>query len=265
MRTARLVVLLIAIVVIAPPSFAELSADKKTVLITGSNRGIGFGFVEHYVDKGWNVIATARSPEKAEDLKRLEKSYENLVIVQLDVTDHQGIDAVAERFMDQPIDVLINNAGIKPLNRGPGVDFDDARNMFEVNVWGAVKVAQSFMPHLIASQEKKLINISSWLGSIAKAPSSATMLNYRASKTALNSYMVAMSHGTEGDGVIVSLLHPGGVDVRKDAPCADLTKSGRKRLCVKQSIEMMMQTIDSLTMEDNGKFFNYTPRQPLEW
>ncbi|MFT5612608.1 MAG: NAD(P)-dependent dehydrogenase (short-subunit alcohol dehydrogenase family) [Arenicella sp.] len=240
--------------------------SAKTVLITGSNRGIGLGFVEHYVAAGWNVIATARSPEKAEDLIRIAKDYSQLEIVQLDVIDHSRIDALAALYKNQPIDVLINNAGIKPLNRGTGVDYDDARQIFEVNVWGALKMAEAFMPHLVKSKDKKLINISSWLGSISKAPARPTMLNYRASKTALNSYMVGLSHGTKKDGVIVSLIHPGGVDVRKEAVCADVSKTNaRQRLCVKQSVEMMMQTIESLTMQDNGKFFNYRPRQPLPW
>lgn len=266
----RLIVLVILISGLVSPVQAEAVESKftsaKTVLITGSNRGIGLGFVEHYVTAGWNVIATARSPGKAAELMQIAKDYPQLQIVQLDVTDHSRIDSLAELFKDQPIDVLINNAGIKPLNRGAGVDYGDARQMFEVNVWGAVKMAEAFMPHLAKSKEKKLVNISSWLGSIAKAPARPTMLNYRASKTALNSYMVALSHGTQSDGVIVSLIHPGGVDVRKEAPCADLSKTNvRQRLCVKQSIDMMMQTIESLTMSDNGKFFNYRPREPLDW
>lgn len=266
----RLIVLVMLISGLVNPVQTRAVESKftstKTVLITGSNRGIGLGFVEHYVAAGWNVIATARSPEKAGDLIRIGKDYPQLEIVQLDVTDHSRIDELAALFNNKPIDVLINNAGIKPLNRGTGVNYEDARRIFEVNVWGAVKMAEAFMPHLAKSKDKKLVNISSWLGSISKAPPRPTMLNYRASKTALNSYMVALSHGTQKDGVIVSLIHPGGVDVRKEAPCADFSKSNvRQRLCVKQSIEMMMQTIESLTMEDNGKFFNYRPREPLAW
>ncbi|MFT5137794.1 MAG: NAD(P)-dependent dehydrogenase (short-subunit alcohol dehydrogenase family) [Arenicella sp.] len=269
-KMMRLIVLVMLISGLANPVQSKAVETEfttaKTVLITGSNRGIGLGFVEYYVAAGWNVIATARSPERAADLIRIGKDYPQLEIVQLDVTDHSRIDELAALYKNQPIDVLINNAGIKPLNRGIGVDYDDARQMFEVNVWGAVKMAEAFMPHLAKSKDKKLVNISSWLGSIGNAPAQPTMLNYRASKTALNSYMVGLSHGTPKDGVIVSLIHPGGVDVRREAVCADLSKTNvRQRLCVKQSVEMMMQTIESLTMQDNGKFFNYRPREPLSW
>ena len=227
-RLVKLLVLtVLAMVAPVTPAQAAFTADK-TVMITGSNRGIGLGFVRHYVNQGWNVIATARRPEAAEDLKAIQADYPNLNIVQLDVTDHARIDALAAELAEQPIDVLINNAGIKPLTRGPEIDYDNARMMFEVNVWGAVKVAEAFMPHVKKSKDKKLVNLSSWLASIELSRAGAAMINYKASKAALNAYMVAMSHGTREDGVVTILIHPGVVNVRQDAPCADLDKPAAK-------------------------------------
>ena len=76
-------------------SFAD--DEIGTVLITGANRGIGLEFTKQYLEKGWTVIATARKPDKAEDLKQLQNQYpEHLSIQQLDVTDHDRIDALAK-------------------------------------------------------------------------------------------------------------------------------------------------------------------------
>ena len=92
------------------PAMAQ--GQTPTVLITGSNRGIGFEFVHQYATKGWNVIATCRHPETAEDLKILAAQYPNVTIERLDVLDHAMIDALAEKYESTPIDVLLSNAGI---------------------------------------------------------------------------------------------------------------------------------------------------------
>ena len=78
-------------------SFAE--EDIGTVFITGANRGIGLEFTKQYLEEGWTVIATARKPEKAEGLKQFKNQYPNhLSIHQLDVTDHDRIDALAKEL-----------------------------------------------------------------------------------------------------------------------------------------------------------------------
>jgi NAD(P)-dependent dehydrogenase (short-subunit alcohol dehydrogenase family) len=109
------------------PAVAGLNQEQPTVLITGSNRGIGLGFVKHYAAEGWNVIATCRKPEQAEDLAALQREYPNIVIEQLDVTDHARIDALADAYRDQPIDLLVNNAAILgslPEQKIGGLDYE---------------------------------------------------------------------------------------------------------------------------------------------
>jgi len=93
---------------------ADIQPDKPTVLITGSNRGIGFEFVKQFTTHGWNVIATTRKPEKAEDLKALARKHKSITVEQLDVTDHTRIETLAAKYKDQPIDILLNNAGLTP-------------------------------------------------------------------------------------------------------------------------------------------------------
>ena len=76
---------------------ASIDADRPTVLITGSNRGIGLAFVQHYVAEGWNVLATARTPSRADELNAIAEAYEHLLIEQLDVTDNERIAELADR------------------------------------------------------------------------------------------------------------------------------------------------------------------------
>lgn len=108
---AAILLVMTGIVAAVGPAQAE-SADTGTVLITGSNRGIGLEFARQYAELGWRVIATCRNPKTATELQALSKQYSRLVIEQLDVTDHSAIDALADKYRDTPIDVLLNNAGI---------------------------------------------------------------------------------------------------------------------------------------------------------
>ena len=79
----------------AMPAAAEFDSDSPTVFITGSNRGIGLAFARHYAAQGWNVIATARSPERADDLQLLQKKHPQVAIERLDVTSLEQIEALA--------------------------------------------------------------------------------------------------------------------------------------------------------------------------
>ncbi|KAG3246553.1 hypothetical protein PI124_g8733 [Phytophthora idaei] len=101
----------------------------KTVLITGSNRGIGLAFTRHYVDKGWKVIAAARDVEGATDLKELAVSK----IIPLDISDESSIAKAAESLKGEPIDLLINNAGMGGGGGIPDVTKAEMMKLFEVN------------------------------------------------------------------------------------------------------------------------------------
>ena len=108
----RVIVFMSVVLLLTFSANAYPETDSPTMLITGSNRGIGFAFAKQYAEKGWHVIATARTPEKTGDLKQLAKAHPKLVIEQLDVTDLSSIAALAKKYRGKPIDVLINNAGI---------------------------------------------------------------------------------------------------------------------------------------------------------
>jgi len=89
-----------------------IDQEKSTVLITGSNRGIGLSLAQNYAEQGWNVIATCRKPNKAIELISLKREYNNVNIEELDVTSQDQIIALARKYDGIPIDVLLNNAGI---------------------------------------------------------------------------------------------------------------------------------------------------------
>jgi hypothetical protein len=163
--TARIIFPALLLTVLAagllPGSNAR--AAEPTVLITGSNRGIGLEIARQYAERGWNVIATARKPEAADDLKAIRAAHPNLVIKQLDVTDHPRIDELAAEYRDKPIDILINNAGISGGHENAKfgeMNFDVYYQVHAVNVVGPTKMAEAFLPSIAISEQKKIINIT---------------------------------------------------------------------------------------------------------
>lgn len=242
--------------------------SDKTVFITGSNRGIGYGLTQHYAEQGYQVIATARSPGKATQLQDLAKKHSNIVIEQFDVTDYDRLDALAKQYKDTPIDIVINNAGIKP--GGPqGIDNDRARLMFEVNALAPIKIAKALMPHVEASEEKKIITISTAVASMASPVPMPIMWDYRASKAAVNSYMVTLALETQRKGIIVTMLHPGAVNTEWEAQNQEAPKPaagdppGLQRILIKESASKLTDIIAGLTMEDNGGFYSYEGKEVI--
>lgn len=242
---------------------SALNSDKPTVLITGANRGIGLEFVRQLTERGWNVIATARNPAAAEELLAIAATYPQLIIEELDVVDHARIDGLAEKYAATPIDILLSNAGITPryksaFRKVSGVDWDMARRSHEVNAIGPLKLAQSFMSHVAASDMKKIVVISSKAGSFELSPKMPMMYSYRGSKAALNMYMYALSFETAKPGVIVTLISPGQVNT---------TPGFKMKGAIEPevSVTKMLAVIDGLTAENNGQFLDYSDGRVLGW
>ena len=258
-RTAALIALLL----LAGTVQAALEAGQPTVLITGSNRGIGLEFVRQFAESGWNVIATARKPDQAEDLQQLAAQHDRIVIEQLDVTDHPQMEALGERYADQPIDILVSNAALTPryqsaFKRVDGVDFDIARQSFEINALGALKLSQVFMPHVAASEQKKIIVLTSKGGSFEMSPKMPMMYSYRASKAALNMFMYTLSFETAKQDIIVTMLSPGMVNT---TPGFTMPNA----ISTEESVGKMLTVIDGLTPENNGQFLNYESGEVVPW
>ena len=222
----------------------------STVLITGAARGLGLDFTRRYAAKGWKVLACARKPD---GLRGIEGDVHHHP---LEVTDYKAVKALAKKLSGEAIDVLICNAGIAGRAAGTLGQVDAAvwRETFEVNALAPLVMAEAFVPHIARSADKKLVAVSSQLGSITN--NNGGMYAYRASKTALNMEWKSLSKDTAGKGLICVVLHPGWVQTDMGGGSATLT--------IEQSVPAMVKVIDGLKSTDNGRFFNYDGAE-LPW
>jgi len=267
MRTAVLVIASLL-------SAASLGAgaDKPTVLITGANRGIGLELVRQYSARDWKVIATARDPAGATELQALAKADPDIVIEKLDVTDHAGVDALAARYKDQPIDVLLSNAAKTPrymsaMKGAATIDYTEARNSFEINALGPAKLIADFLPHVQKSTQKKIVVISSKAGSFAEGPQMSMMYEYRASKAALNMIVHTLSFETAKKGVTIAAISPGSVDTK---PVKGELGYGTgfkqpNTIAPTESVAGIIRVIDGLTPAQNGLFLDYKDGRVIPW
>jgi NAD(P)-dependent dehydrogenase (short-subunit alcohol dehydrogenase family) len=228
------------------------SADSKgVVLVTGANRGLGLEFSKQLQAAGYEVIGTARSPDKAVELKASGARVE-----QLDVSSKASVVALANRLSDVSIDILINNAGM--LNRTDSslgsLDFEIMERTFQVNSLGPLRVIQALLPNLQAGNKKTIVNITSRLGSIEL--STGGMYSYRTSKTALNQINKIVSAELAPQGFTSVVIHPGWV--RTDMGGAAAT------LSIPESISAILNVVDGLSVENTGKFYNYDGEE-LPW
>jgi NAD(P)-dependent dehydrogenase (short-subunit alcohol dehydrogenase family) len=248
---------LIAWAVFAAALAVGNGAGASTVLITGSNRGLGLEFTREYAERGWTVIATARNPESAAELRALAGNYKNIVVEKLDVLDESGIKALAAKYKGKPIDVIINNAGV--LGDLPGqtlgtFDYANFQRVMGVNVYGALAVSEAFRDNVVESREKKIVAITSGAGIISRGGGGPSF--YRASKVALNMSMKGLAHDLHDKGVIVGIVAPGAVDTDM---LRALIGAGRaaKYLQASQSVAGMIKVIDGLTQANSDKPLNY--------
>lgn len=244
-----LISLALTIILVSTNAAADAHAgaqngDKPTVLITGANRGLGLEFAKQYSADGWNVIGTARKPDRADQLQALP-----VRVLQLDVTSQKSVNALVNELNGQPVDLLINNAGIFPrVGRISEINDDDFDRTLAVNLMGPVRVTRALLPHLSKSDKKTVVNITSQLASIAKN-SSGNFYGYRESKAALNMFSKTLAIELAGDGFTVLALHPGWVQTDMGGPNATLKPE--------ESVSGMRSVIAGLTPEDSGSYRAY--------
>ena len=252
MRTATLIFLAL----LPLSGMAQADTSQPTVLITGANRGIGFEFVRQLAARDWRVIATTRNPQQADALNALAADNPGILVERLDVTDHAGIDALAEQYREQPIDLLLLNAAMGPTPQTAGrrlakLDFDTATRSFAVNSIGPMKVTQAFFEQVAASDKKLIAAMSSDSGSFVAGSQAAVLFHYKASKAALNMYMHTLAFETPRRGVTVVMLHPGLVGTN------DMLARFPGALKTEDSVSQLLAVIDGLTPDDNGRFIDY--------
>jgi NAD(P)-dependent dehydrogenase (short-subunit alcohol dehydrogenase family) len=223
-----------------------------SVLITGASRGIGLGLAHAFAARGWRVHAVCRDPARAAELRGL-----GVRIEALDVTDFAAIDALAARMRGQPIDALVANAGIahRDTHLG-GLNYAAWRAVLETNLLAPMKLAEAFLEHVLASRQRKIVAISSSLGSIARTTGDNYF--YRTSKAALNMAYRSLAMDLEPRGATVLMLSPGYVDT-------DLTRdAGGPKVSIQTSAEGLAAAIEAAGPEDSGRFFRYTG-ETIDW
>ena len=224
-----------------------------TILVTGASRGIGLEFVRQYAAAGWKVLACCRNPGTAADLNGIAG---DVAVFALDVDDEANIASLARQLDSVPIDVLVNNAGISRTEASTlgQISSEVWLQVFRTNTIAPLKMAEAFLPNLEAGKQKKLIAISSRLGSIAL--NEGGRYSYRASKAALNSAWKSLAGDTAGRGMICVVFHPGWVQTDMGGKGAPVTPP--------QSVAGMMKVIAGLAKKDNGTFRNFDG-ETLPW
>jgi NAD(P)-dependent dehydrogenase (short-subunit alcohol dehydrogenase family) len=228
-----------------------------SVLVTGANRGIGLDFVRQYAADGAEVLACCRDPGAATDLQGLSAKFGGRIRVEkLDVASEADISALKATLAGQPIDIVINNAGISGPSRqsSDDIDLEGWLETFRVNTVAPVAVSQALHANLKAGAGKKLAAITSGLGSTAN--NGGQRYAYRSSKAALNNAMRGLSRDWAGDGIAVGIFHPGWVKTDMGGQGAPVTPQ--------QSVQGLRQRIAELGPATSGAYRDYAGAE-LAW
>lgn len=225
---------------------------RETVLITGANRGIGLALTRKFLAEGFRVLACARRPGRAEELRHLGTASSGLRVFALDVSKPKSIRGLAGRLSGETIEILINNAGVygpekQELDSLP----DDARpwkETFAVNVMGPFLVCRAFVDPVARSRRKIMASIGSGLGSISEANSGSPYI-YRASKAAVHMVMRGLHADLARKGILCSAFHPGWVRTRMGGPDAPMEPG--------ESADELFRTLTSLKREHAGRLLNF--------
>jgi NAD(P)-dependent dehydrogenase (short-subunit alcohol dehydrogenase family) len=228
-----------------------------TVLISGANRGLGLEFARQYAEAGWTVHACCRAPETADVLNAIgDGASGNVTVHTLDVGDVASIQSLADKLGDTPVDLLLNNAGQMEGSdiKFGSIDYDLWEQIFRANLIGPTKMAEAFVDAVAASEFKRIVTLSSGLGSLTEnsiggrlAPGGLYL--YRSSKTAANMMTSSLAHDLKDRGITAIVVSPGHVRTDMGGPKA--------RLGIEESITSVRNVIDKLTIADSGKFFFY--------
>ena len=209
-----------------------------TVLVTGSNRGIGLQLCTQFTARGDDVIAVCRSA--GDDLSRLGVR----IIENTDVSDDDSVKRLQDTLGKQRVDILVNGAGILRQDKLGELDYEEMSEQFRVNALGPLRVTEVLLDNL--RKGSKVIIITSRLGSI-EDNSSGGYYGYRASKAAVNQIGTNLRHELLPRGIAVALLHPGLV-------ATEMT--GGRGIDPGESARGLIQRIDELNLSNSGGFWH---------
>ncbi|XP_062997260.1 C-signal-like [Elgaria multicarinata webbii] len=254
--------------------------NMHSVVVTGSNRGIGLELIKQLAEKSnrpeW-IFATCRNPEgpHTQELKNLAAKYQRIEIIPLDTSEPSSIRAAATRVNEKlkgaGLNLLINSAAIGKLNSLESETLEDMCEVYKTNVVGPLVLSQAFLPLLRKAAQGKnqegmscskaaIVNVSSEAGSITNMYlwELGQIINYRCSKAALNMLTRCQSLGFAEDKILCIALHPGWVQT-------DLGHTmGQPPLTVERCVQETLNTLAQLSEKDNGTFVNWEGKA-LSW
>lgn len=213
---------------------------SKTIVITGASSGIGKATAKYFAEKGWNVAATMRSPEKETELQQ----FENIKLFKLDVTDNQTIASSYQDIIKAfgTVDVLLNNAGYG-LN-GPLELISDAqiKREYEVNVFGLMNVIKAYLPHFREQKDGVIINVTSGAGRIGIPFASV----YASSKFAVEGLSESLTFELKKFGIKVKVVEPGAIKTDFNTRSMDLPENADKTDAYNQHLADFSSKVEKL-------------------
>jgi NAD(P)-dependent dehydrogenase (short-subunit alcohol dehydrogenase family) len=231
-------------------------------LVTGANKGIGLGLVQQLAQAGWIVYLGSRDAARGQAARDSLPAGLDVRVLALDVTDAAALHAAAETVQQQTgrLDVLVNNAGIALEIEPPSkATLDALRGTYETNLFGPVLVTQAMLPLLRAGTLKRIVNVSSELGSATLHGdpnfkySFVNGLAYCSSKSALNAFTVLLSKELYAEGFAVNAVNPGYTATDLNGHSGKLT------------VEQAAATIARVTMSELGTGSFFTEGGRLPW
>jgi NAD(P)-dependent dehydrogenase (short-subunit alcohol dehydrogenase family) len=212
--------------------------SKPHIVITGANRGIGLALTENYLQQGARVTALCRQSSSELDATAAT------IITGVEVTDTQSLSRAAAKIM-QPIDILINNAGILLNETVDDLNMAQIEQQLAINAVAPLRVFAAFKPLLTTGS--KLGFITSRMGSIADN-GSGSFYGYRMSKAALNAACKSLAIDLKAQGVSVAILHPGMVQTRMIGFAGDVNPT--------DAAQGLVARLEELSLSNSGTFWH---------
>ena len=218
-----------------------MPTNQRTFLVTGTNRGIGLAICQHLVAQGHRVLAISRGETICPGVARS---------LRVDVTDFATAPSAIEQFVStESVDVLINNAGVSSTQKTLGeLTGEELQRVFAVNSTAPMIVVRAVVAALRRGQAKKIVNISSQLGSITNNTGGSTYA-YRASKAAINMLSVSLANELKPEGFTVLTIHPGWVKTDMGGPNAPVLPT--------DSAAKLIEVIERSTPAETGSFLTF--------
>ena len=256
MFSARITLILVIFIALPGAALAEFDNESPTVLITGANRGLGLEFTRQYAAAGWNVIASCRNPAAADELQKIAAANSQIEVAKLDVTSDEEVAVLAEHFKDQPIDVLLNNAGIYGTLEKQTLgsfDYEELKRVFDVNTIGSLRVSQAFLDNVLASKQKKIISLGGGMGTQSIGRLFGGHYFIKMSKAAHLMAMGVMQTDLKDTEIMIVMISPGRVDTQL---MRDSGWTGPS-ITATESAELVIERIGLLTPDLNGRLILY--------